>query len=101
MRWDDRWRRTPFCRPTKRPTATCAASCARSALPSPDSSLLSTRLPMIVHPTRPARIRARVRTLGLLLAVSSPVVAAAQQPTAPAGARALSLDDAIRLAARE
>jgi outer membrane protein TolC len=56
---------------------------------------------MIVHPTRPARLRARVRTLGLLLAVSSPAVVAAQQPTAPAGARALSLDDAIRLAARE
>ncbi|HEU4723521.1 MAG TPA: TolC family protein [Gemmatimonadaceae bacterium] len=45
----------------------------------------------------------RAGALGLLLAVSSPVIAAAQQPTAPAAGagRALSLDDAIRLAARE
>jgi outer membrane protein len=57
---------------------------------------------MIVHSTRPARTRARVCTLGLLLAVSSPVFASAQQPTAPAtGGRALTLDDAIRLSARE
>ena len=57
---------------------------------------------MIVHSTRPARIRVRAGALGLLLAVSSPVLAAAQQPASPAAAgRALSLDDAIRLAARE
>ena len=57
---------------------------------------------MIVHSTRPARTRARVCTLGLLLAVSIPAFASAQQPTATtAGGRALSLDDAIRLAARE
>ena len=58
---------------------------------------------MIVHPTRLRRIRVRAGALGLLLAVSSPVIAAAQQPTAPAAGagRALSLDDAIRLAARE
>src|SRR5215207_4933411 len=102
MRWDVRWRRTPFSLPTKRPTATCGAFCAPSVLLSPNSPILSTRLPMIVHSTRPARTRARVCTLGLLLAVSSPVVASAQQPTATAaGARPLSLDDAIRLAARE
>jgi outer membrane protein TolC len=57
---------------------------------------------MIVQSTRPAWTRARTTALGLLLAVSSPVLVSAQQPTAPAaGARALSLDDAIRLAARE
>jgi len=57
---------------------------------------------MIVHSTRPARTRARVCTLGLLLAVSAPAFASAQQPTTTAaGGRALSLDDAIRLAARE
>ncbi|HKP14573.1 MAG TPA: TolC family protein [Gemmatimonadaceae bacterium] len=38
--------------------------------------------------------------LGLLLAVSAPMLAAAQQP-APGTSRGLSLDDAIRLAARE
>src|SRR5215217_4725144 len=102
MRWDGRWRRTPFSLPTKRPTATCAAFCARSVPLFPDSPFLSTRLPMIVHSTRPARTRARVCTLGLLLAVSTPAFASAQQPTATtAGGRALSLDDAIRLAARE
>ena len=44
----------------------------------------------------------RACALGLLLAVSSPILATAQQP-APAAisATALSLDDAIRLAARE
>ena len=57
---------------------------------------------MIVHPTRPGRSSARACALGLLLAVSSPVLATAQQP-APANtsSTALSLDDAIRLAARE
>jgi outer membrane protein len=55
---------------------------------------------MIVTSTRPGRTSARVCALGLLLAVSSPMLAAAQQP-APASGRALSLDDAIRLAARE
>ena len=55
---------------------------------------------MIVDPTRPGRTSARACALGLLLAVSSPMLAAAQQP-APATGRALSLDDAIRLAARE
>jgi outer membrane protein TolC len=57
---------------------------------------------MIVHPTRPGRISARTCALGLLLAVSSPILATAQQP-APAATNttALSLDDAIRLAARE
>ena len=55
---------------------------------------------MIVNPTRPGRSSARVCALGLLLAVSSPVFAAAQQP-APAYPQALSLGDAIRIAARE
>jgi outer membrane protein len=57
---------------------------------------------MIVHSTRPRRTSARACALGLLLAVSSPILATAQQP-APAAinATALSLDDAIRLAARE
>ena len=55
---------------------------------------------MIVNPTRPGRSSARACALGLLLAVSSPMLAAAQQP-APAAGRALSLDDAIRIAARE
>jgi outer membrane protein len=61
---------------------------------------------MIDDRTRTGRDRARVRALVLLLAVMSPVLspalAAAQQPAAPASTgRALSLDDAIRLAARE
>jgi len=57
---------------------------------------------MIVHPTRPGRTGVRACALGLLLAVSSPILASAQQETqAPTNARALSLDDAIRLAARE
>ena len=57
---------------------------------------------MIVHPTRPRRTSARACALGLLLVVSSPILATAQQP-APAATNttALSLDDAIRLAARE
>ncbi|MFL5618129.1 MAG: TolC family protein [Gemmatimonadaceae bacterium] len=57
---------------------------------------------MIVHSTRPGRTGARACALGLVLAVSSPILAAAQQqaPAATTG-RALSLDDAIRLAARE
>ena len=57
---------------------------------------------MIVHSTRPGRTSARACALGLLLAVSSPMLAAAQQ-AAPAAANptALSLDDAIRIAARE
>jgi len=50
--------------------------------------------------TRTGRLRVRSRALVLLLAVMSPALASAQQPTA-APARALSLDDAIRLAARE
>jgi len=57
---------------------------------------------MIVPSTRPGGTGVRACALGLLLAVSSPMLAAAQQ-TAPASTsgRALSLDDAIRLAARE
>jgi outer membrane protein TolC len=57
---------------------------------------------MIVNPTRPGRTSARACALGLLLAVSSPMLAVAQQ-SAPAAAAptALSLDDAIRIAARE
>ncbi|MEO6526486.1 MAG: TolC family protein [Gemmatimonadaceae bacterium] len=48
------------------------------------------------------RARARARALVLLLAVTSPAVATAQQSTSAATpARALTLDDAIRLAARE
>ena len=57
---------------------------------------------MIVQSTRPRRNRVRACALGLLLVVSSPVLAAAQQTTPAAGTgRTLSLDDAIRLAARE
>ncbi|HEV7994607.1 MAG TPA: TolC family protein [Gemmatimonadaceae bacterium] len=62
---------------------------------------------MIDDRTRTGRHRARSRALVLLLAVMSPALlpapAAAQQPTAgtPTAGRALSLDDAIRLAARE
>ena len=58
---------------------------------------------MIDDRTRTGRDRARTRAFVLLLAVMSPSVATAQQTTTSAapGARALSLDDAIRLAARE
>ena len=57
---------------------------------------------MIDDRTRTGRDRVRLRTLVLLLAVMSPALASAQQPTAAAATgRALSLDDAIRLAARE
>ena len=57
---------------------------------------------MIVHSTRPGGTSARACALGLLLAVSSPMLATAQQ-AAPAAINtsALSLDDAIRIAARE
>ena len=60
---------------------------------------------MIAHSTRRRRTEVRACALGLLLAVSSPMLAAAQQPApaspaSPAG-RTLSLDEAIRLAARE
>src|SRR5687768_17492506 len=68
----------------------------------PLAAPLSTTPPMIVQPTRPRRHRVRACALGLLFVVSSPVLAAAQQTAPAAGAgRALSLDDAIRLAARE
>ena len=57
---------------------------------------------MIVHSTRLGRSSARACALGLLLAVSSPMLAAAQQSaSAPVNTSALSLDDAIRLAVRE
>ncbi|MEO8562934.1 MAG: TolC family protein [bacterium] len=56
---------------------------------------------MIDDWTRTGRDRARRGALVLLLAVMSPGIAAAQQTTAAATGRALSLDDAIRLAARE
>jgi outer membrane protein len=57
---------------------------------------------MIDDRTRTSRDRARTCALVLLLAVMSPAPAAAQQPAAAAIAgRTLSLDDAIRLAARE
>ena len=57
---------------------------------------------MIVNPTRPGRTSARACAFGLLLAVSSPMLVAAQQSTpAAANTTALSLDDAIRIAARE
>jgi len=36
---------------------------------------------MIVHPTRPGRTVVRACALGLLLAVSSPMLASAQQQT--------------------
>ncbi|CAN5835775.1 hypothetical protein BH11GEM1_BH11GEM1_06650 [soil metagenome] len=45
--------------------------------------------------------RRRAHALGLLLAVMFPVIAAAQQPATNAPSTALSLDDAIRMAARE
>ena len=60
---------------------------------------------MIDDRTRTGSDRVRSRALVLLLAVMSPALspatASAQQPTAAAPGRALSLDDAIRLAARE
>ena len=43
----------------------------------------------------------RAHALCLLLAVMSPMIAAAQQPVTNAASTALSLDDAIRVAARE
>ena len=43
----------------------------------------------------------RAHALRLLLAVMSPMIAAAQQPVTNAASTALSLDDAIRVAARE
>ncbi|MEO8620441.1 MAG: TolC family protein [bacterium] len=54
---------------------------------------------MNVDRTRGYRHRARV--LGLLLAVTSPVIAGAQQPAAGSPPATLSLDEAIRLATRE
>jgi outer membrane protein TolC len=57
---------------------------------------------MTVDWTRDGRPRALVRALALLLVVMSPALAAAQEPAAgTSSARALSLNDAIRLAARE
>jgi outer membrane protein TolC len=57
---------------------------------------------MTVDRTRGGRPRALVRAVALLLAVMSPALAAAQQPAAgTSSARPLSLDEAIRLAARE
>jgi outer membrane protein len=57
---------------------------------------------MIVHWTRQQRHRTRARALGLLLTVVAPAVAAAQQADEPPPPRrALTLDEAIRLAARE
>ena len=52
--------------------------------------------------TRPHRQRAMAGALALLLAIASPAIASAQQPTQGSPApHALSLDEAIRLAARE
>lgn len=57
---------------------------------------------MTVDQTRAGKSRAFARALALLLAVVSPALATAQQPAAGApAARTLSLNDAIRLAARE
>src|SRR3982750_2707851 len=57
---------------------------------------------MIVHWTRQHRHRTRAYALGLLLSVVAPALAGAQQPGAAAvRGRTLSLDEAIRLAARE
>ena len=57
---------------------------------------------MNVDRTRGRSPRPRARALALLLAVMSPVVAGAQQPAAGAPpAYTLSLDEAIRLAAKE
>ena len=62
--------------------------------------------PLPVSPTamNAARTRTRRRNahaLALLLAVTSPVAARAQQPTGATAPTTLSLDDAIRLATRE
>ena len=54
---------------------------------------------MTVTPTRSRRRQSIA--LGLLLAVTFPLIVAAQQPAANLQATALSLDDAIRTAARE
>ncbi|MDB4917918.1 MAG: outer rane efflux protein [Gemmatimonadetes bacterium] len=52
--------------------------------------------------TRTDRHRARACALAVLLAATSPVIAGAQQPAAGSRApRAITLDDAIKLAARE
>jgi outer membrane protein TolC len=56
---------------------------------------------MIDDRTRTGRDRACARALVLLLAVMSPAMASAQQATPTSAARALTLDEAIRLAARE
>src|SRR6478672_5681662 len=57
---------------------------------------------MIVHRTRRQTHRARACALGLLLAVVAPALASAQQPDEPPPPRrALTLDEAIRLAAKE
>jgi outer membrane protein TolC len=57
---------------------------------------------MTVDRTRGGRPRTLVRAVALLLAVMSPALAVAQQPAAGnSTARPLSLDEAIRLAARE
>jgi outer membrane protein len=65
-------------------------------------STLQHHFAMTVDRIRAGRPRALVRAVALLLAVTSPALAAAQQPAAgPSSARPLSLDDAIRLAARE
>src|SRR5215831_3217475 len=86
----------------RRLAATCAAFCAPSAPPPPASCLpLPTRLSMIVHRTRQQRQRTRAFALGLLLTVVAPALVAAQQPDEPPPPRrALTLDEAINLAAR-
>src|SRR6478736_5820209 len=57
---------------------------------------------MIVPRTRRQRHRARACAFGLLLTVVAPTLAAAQQSDEPPPPRrALTLDEAIRLAARE
>src|SRR3979411_807622 len=57
---------------------------------------------MTVDRTRAGRPRALAPAVPLLPAVISPAIAAAQQPAAgKSSARPLSLDEAIRLAARE
>jgi outer membrane protein TolC len=57
---------------------------------------------MTVDQTRGGRPHSRACALALLLAVTSPALAGAQQPAAGSvQARPLSLDEAIRLAARE
>ena len=62
-------------------------------------SFLAPPTPMTVAKTRSHGRRAHA--LRLLLAVMSPMIAAAQQPATNAASTALSLDDAIRVAARE